>query len=810
MNFKIHLNHKVAIALLLVGSNSLESAESNKVDFAKQILPILSNKCFACHGPDSKKPSELRLDSYDAATADRDGTKAIDPKDLSESEILFRIHDEEDPMPPLDAEKQLTDSEKSLLSSWISSGGQYAKHWAFVLPIKEKGKTNIDQFVGEKLKEQEIEFSSEAPRSVLARRAALVLTGLPPEPQQLSQFLNDKKPEAYERYVDSLLSSSRYGEHQARYWLDAVRYGDTHGLHLDNKRGIFPYRDWVIKAFNNNLPFDKFITWQLAGDLLPEPTLEQRVATGFVRMNPTTAEGGAIPKEFQAKNSFDRTENFGTVMLGSTMTCARCHTHKYDPVEHVEYYQLLAFFNSTSEGSMDGNRYEYAPVLKAPSNGTDWAKWASLEKETDNVIMSSVKLVSAKSLPGINDLEGWSKIDKSSQIKQIADPNGPWKSHNLHARTVELNKRIEGLQKTFTTTLVAQELPKPRETRILERGEYNMPIGDPLEPDVPAVMGSFPEGAPKNRLGLAQWLTSRDQPLVSRVLINRVWQRTFGYGLVRTPEDFGLQGEQPTHPELLDWLALEFQDSGWDLKHMLKLMVHSRTFKQDSKIRKELQDPDNRLLARGQTYRLDAEVIRDIGLWAGNILNDRMGGEGVKPYQPDGLWSALMHPASNTKKYVRDKNDKIYQRSIYVYWKRTSPHPMMTLFDAPDRESSCVMRSRSNTALQSLGLLNETQRVEMSRKLAERLIKSTDSDERRLDLLYGLVSSRKASVKEKAACLNLVKNMRERYKDSEQDATELVSAGDAPRDQKIGVVELAAWTQLTTIVLASDAAILIY
>ena len=810
MNFKIHLNHKVAIALLLVGSNSLESAESNKVDFAKQILPILSNKCFACHGPDSKKPSELRLDSYEAATADRDGTKAIDPKDLSESEILFRIHDEEDPMPPLDAEKQLTDSEKSLLSSWISSGGQYAKHWAFVLPIKEKGKTDIDQFVGEKLKEQEVDFSSEAPRSVLARRAALVLTGLPPEPQQLSEFLADKKPGAYERYVDLLLSSPRYGEHQARYWLDAVRYGDTHGLHLDNKRGIFPYRDWVIKAFNNNLPFDKFITWQLAGDLLPEPTLEQRVATGFVRMNPTTAEGGAIPKEFQAKNSFDRTENFGTVMLGSTMTCARCHTHKYDPVEHVEYYQLLAFFNSTSEGSMDGNRYEYAPVLKAPSNGTDWAKWASLEKERDNVIQNSIKLVSAKSLPGINDLEEWSKIDKSTQIKQIADPNGPWKSHNLHARTIELNKSIEDLQKTFTTTLVAQELPKPRETRILERGEYNMPIGDPLEPDVPAVMGSFPEGAPKNRLGLAQWLTSRDQPLVSRVLINRVWQRTFGYGLVRTPEDFGLQGEQPTHPELLDWLALEFQDSGWDLKHMLKLMVHSRTFKQDSKIRKELQDPDNRLLARGQTYRLDAEVIRDIGLWAGNILNDRMGGEGVKPYQPDGLWSALMHPASNTKKYVRDKNDKIYQRSIYVYWKRTSPHPMMTLFDAPDRESSCVMRSRSNTALQSLGLLNETQRVEMSRKLAERLIKSTDSDERRLDLLYGLVSSRKASVKEKAACLNLVKNMRERYKDSEQDATELVSAGDAPRDQKIGVVELAAWTQLTTIVLASDAAILIY
>ena len=337
-----------------------------------------------------------------------------------------------------------------------------------------------------------------------------------------------------------------------------------------------------------------------------------------------------------------------------------------------------------------------------------------------------------------------------------------------------------------------------------------MPIGDPLEPGVPSVMGSLPDGAPKNRLGLAQWLTSRDQPLVSRVLINRVWQRTFGYGLVRTPEDFGLQGEQPTHPELLDWLAVEFQDSGWNLKHMLKLMVQSKTFKQDSKIRDDIKDPDNRLLARGQAYRLDAEVIRDIGLWAGDILNEKMGGEGVKPYQPDGLWSALMHPASNTKKYVRDKGEKIYQRSIYVYWKRTSPHPMMTLFDAPDRESSCVMRSRSNTALQSLGLLNETQRVEMSRKLAERLIKSTDDDQRRLDFLYGLLSSRKPTANEKKACIKLVSTMRERYKSSEEDALALISSGDAPRDQKIPVTELAAWTQLTTIVLASDAAILIY
>ena len=808
MNFNSHI---IRISLLLISLTiPSQSAEVGEVDFARQILPILSNKCFACHGPDSKKPSELRLDSYKSATADRDGVKAINPKNLTESEMLFRIHDKEDPMPPVDAEKQLTEEERKLLTSWVKSGGNYADHWAFVLPKKEKGKTSIDQFITQRLQEKKIKLSQEAPPSVLARRAALVLTGLPPDPQQLSEFLADKNSNSYERYIESLLASPRYGEHQARYWLDAVRYGDTHGLHLDNKRGIFPYRDWVIKAFNDNLPFDKFITWQLAGDLLPEPTLEQRVATGFVRMNPTTAEGGAIPKEFQAKNNFDRTENFGTVMLGSTMTCARCHTHKYDPIEHVEYYQLFAFFNSTSEGAMDGNKYEYAPVLKAPSNGKDWAKWATLENERKSILKNAFESISLKKVSGIDDENKWKQLDQTTKINQIADPNGPWKNQAIHARTLKLNNDIGELQKTFTTTLVAQDLAKPRETKVLERGEYNMPIGDPLEPGVPAVMGSLPEGAPKNRLGLAQWLTSRDQPLVSRVLINRVWQRTFGHGLVRTPEDFGLQGEQPTHPELLDWLAVEFQDSGWDLKHMLRLMVNSKAFKQDSKIRPDIQDPDNRLIARGQTYRLDAEVIRDIGLWAGDILNEKMGGEGIKPYQPDGLWSALMHPASNTKKYVRDKNEKIYQRSIYVYWKRTSPHPMMTLFDAPDRESSCVMRSRSNTALQSLGLLNETQRIEMSRKLAERLIKSTDDDQRRLDYLYGLLSSRKPTPNEKKACQDLVNAMRERYESSEEDAVALVSAGDAPRDQNIAVKELAAWTQLTTIVLASDAAILIY
>ena len=795
----------IASKILII--SQVHSAQGEPVDFARKILPILSNKCFACHGPDSKKPSQLRLDSFAAATADRDGVRAINTDKLKESEILFRIHDKEDPMPPDDAEKQLTEGERTLLSQWIKGGGQYAEHWAFVLPKKEKGKEGIDDFVSESLKKENINFASEAERSVLARRVALVLTGLPPEPSQLSKFLADDSPESYGHLVNSLISNPRYGEHQARYWLDAVRYGDTHGLHLDNKRGIYPYRDWVVKAFNDNLPFDKFITWQLAGDLLPSPTLEQRVATGFVRMNPTTAEGGAIPKEFQAKNNFDRTETLGTVLLGATMTCARCHTHKYDPIEQVEYYKLFAFFNSTSEGSMDGNRYEYAPVLRAPASGQDWEAWSVLESDRVAILEESSKLVG--SVKGL-DQKAWEGLDNSARFVMIADPNGFWKGQGLQSRAIDLNKKTGELQKRFTTTLVTEDLKKPRETKILQRGEYDLPTGDSLEPGVPAVMGSLPKLAPKNRLGLAQWLISSDQPLVSRVLINRVWQRIFGHGLVRTPEDFGLQGEQPTHPALLDWLAVEFQESGWDLQHMLRLMVSSRTFKQDSKWRKEVQDPDNRLFARGQSYRLDAEVIRDIGLWASNLLDTTMGGEGVKPYQPAGMWSALMHPASNTKKYVRDKGERLYRRSIYVYWKRTSPHPMMTLFDAPVRESSCVMRSRSNTALQSLGLLNETQRIEMSRKLAERLIASSKDDSRRLDFLFGLLASRKPTDPERKVCEALLNNMRDRYESSQEDATALISQGDAPRDAKISPTDLAAWTQLTTIVLASDVAILMY
>ncbi len=817
-------NHALVLAILLGTTSGSGAAgaeqdpDNSPVDFSREILPLLSEKCFVCHGPDGTDKDVLRLDSFAAATRELDGHRAIDPDAPQESELLKRVYSTDDPMPPEDAEKQLSATERTLLARWVRRGGEYATHWSFVPPVRESSSGNdiatkagaVDAFIFARLQEHGIDFAPEADRATLARRAAFVLTGLPPEPEQLAAFLADERGDAYERFVDQLLASPRFGEHQARYWLDAVRYGDTHGLHLDNRRGIFPYRNWVIHAINQNLPLDDFITWQLAGDLIPDPTLEQLVATGFVRMNPSTAEGGVIPAEFQAKNNFDRVETLGTVLLGMSLTCARCHSHKYDPIPQSEYYRFLAFFNSTAEDALDGNKYEYGPVIKAPSRVSAWNEWNTLES-------SRLKLLADAELQlrGSSDVDSpvaneWRSADATKRLAMVADPQGAFATLDIHERAIELVEQIEVTEEDFSTTLIAQELPESRPTRLLARGEYNLPVGDPLEPGTPTAMGAFPEGEPRNRLGLARWLTSREHPLVSRVLVNHIWQRTFGGGLVRTPEDFGLQGQQPTHPKLLDWLAVELQESNWDLKHMLRLIVNTRTFRQHSAWRGEMDDPENRLLARGPRYRLDAEVIRDTALWASGLLDPYMGGEGVKPYQPKGLWSALMHPASNTKNYEQDQGKRLYRRSLYVYWKRTCPHPTLTLFDSPSREVSCVRRSRTNTPLQSLGLLNETQRVEMSRVLAQRLLHEGRSDTERLDLLFKLLACRKPTDGERSVCAELLTTMRDRYDHAERDALALLAIGEATRDESLDPAQHAAWTQLAITVLASDAAILLY
>ena len=794
----------LVLTFVLAFSRGALNAADAPVDFAREILPVLSNKCFICHGPDSRKKDLLRLDSFEGATRDLGGYRAINTSNPVKSEIIARINSTDDSMPPEEAEKKLTPAERKLIERWVLQGGGYTKHWAFVPPTKPTPPSQghpIDAFVRSGFESKGVSFATEADKTILARRLALVLTGLPPEPNLLESYLKDKNKNAYERLVEEFLSDPRYGEHQARYWLDAVRYGDTHGLHLDNKRGIYPYRDWVVRALNKNLPLDQFIEWQLAGDLLPNPTMEQLVATGFVRMNPTTAEGGVIPAEFQAKNNFDRTETLGTVFLGMTMICSRCHTHKYDPIKQTEYYQLMAFFNSTAEGPLDGNKYEYAPVIKVPPNQGAWEAWEAFKAKQNQLVNQAEKLKSELD-------KKWAKAGRDERFQTLAKPDQHLEK--LQKEASDIAKKITNAKAKFTTTLVAKELGKPRETKLLQRGEYNLPTGEALQPDVLKVMSPFPKGAPRNRLGLAKWLTSSEQPVVTRVLVNRIWQRVYGEGLVRTPEDFGLQGQQPTHPELLDWLAVELQDSNWDLKHMLRLMVTSKTFRQSSALRDGVDDPENKLWARGPRFRLDAEVLRDIALWASDLLDPHMGGEGVKPYQPAGLWKALAHPASNTKQYQQDKGRMVYRRSLYVYWKRTSPHPMMTLFDAPSRETSCVKRSRTNTPLQSLSLLNEIQRVEMARMLAERLLKQGSTDEERLNLLFTLLACREPNDTERDACEKLLKSMRNRYGSAEKDAIELLDTGEVPRDKSLNTTDHAAWTQMAATALASDLALMLF
>ncbi|MDV6032875.1 MAG: DUF1553 domain-containing protein [Phycisphaera sp. RhM] len=468
----------------------------------------------------------------------------------------------------------------------------------------------------------------------------------------------------------------------------------------------------------------------------------------------------------------------------------------------------MAFFNSTSEPALDRNKYDYGPTAKAPSDQSQWARWRLLNDRLEQLIHSATDELANVAV--VADGNAWTDAIDREKLESLADPDSPFSSLSVHTEATLLRLELESLEQGFTTTLVAEDLPTPRPTHVLSRGEYNRPIGDPVEPGVLTAMGDFPEGAPRNRLGLAHWLTSPNHPTVARVLINRVWQNTFGHGLVRTPEDFGLQGAYPTHPDLLDWLAVELQESGWDLKHMLRMMVTSRTFRQSSAWREDVDDPENRLWSRGPSYRLDAEVIRDIGLWSGNLLDPLMGGEGVKPYQPAGMWQALAHPASNTKKYERDHGQRLYRRSLYVYWKRTSPHPMMTLFDAPDRETSCVRRSRTSTALQSLALLNETQRIEMARMLGQRLMLQRSDVSSRMDLLFRLLASRGPSQTEAEAFEELLQKMLQRYRGNVDDARALLSIGDIARDESLDLAEHAAWTQVALTLLASDLAIILY
>ena len=997
------------------------TAAEKPISFNRDIRPILSDNCYACHGPDEHgRKAKLRLDRQVDAHAE-----TIVPGKPEESESYLRLvtSDKDDLMPPEDFTKRLTPEQIDLIKRWIAEGAEYQDHWAYVTPkaitppANESPRWNnhpIDRFIFDRLRTEGLKPSKEAGRHTLIRRVTFDLTGLPPTPAEVKAFLQDTSPRAYEKLVDRLLKSKEYGEHMARFWLDAARYGDTHGLHLDNYREMWPYRDWVIRAFNCNQPFDEFITEQLAGDLLENPTDDQKIATGFNRAHVTTNEGGSIAEEVYVRNVIDRVTTFATVFMGTTSGCSVCHDHKFDPLTQKEFYQFFAFFNSLDGNPMDGNRKDHAPVLKLPTkeqseslashrkelaslkkqikdrlatykyqepskddkaatklreivwiddflpNGAkkggtwkfvnkrdnpvyrgnksttlttdkqdhyyfsgvtkplvvargdklfahvyldpknppkeimlqwhsgkwlhraywgenlvkfgkdktterwragnlpDTGKWVRLEIDVAKVgLKPGAKLqgwaftqfggtvhwdhagllTTGKTKGGYHSFIAWLKDQRKVRRPNLPDGlNGLLKKkdadlkdkerqrlqdhfvayvcntsrnefENLTKPAKELEKKIADIEKKIVTTLVWKELKEPKDAFFLERGQYNMKA-DKVTRKTPAFLPAFPEDAPRDRLGLAQWLLSPEHPLTMRVTVNRFLQQLFGTGIVKTSEDFGLQGEWPSHPELLDWLAVNFRETGYDVKALMRLMVTSATYRQANIASHELfrRDPENRLLARGPRFRLDAEMLRDQALSLAGLLVKKIGGPGVKPPQPDGLWFAVGYSGSNTVRFKKDEGkDKVHRRSLYTFWKRTSPPPQMNTFDAPSREACSVRRERTNTPLQALMMMNDPQYLEAARGLATRMIcEGGDTPADRVRFAFELATSRTPAGHEAKNLLSAFGDYLKEYQANPDAAQDVINIGELPPDKDLDPSELAAWMMVANVILNLD------
>lgn len=1164
-----------AVALTL-GSDVIRAEEA--VSYNRDVRPILSDKCFACHGPDERaRKAGLRLDlDGPAFQPAKSGAVALVPGDLQASELVARIltDDADDKMPPKEFGKDLSAAEVDILKRWVSQGAKYEKHWAFLPPAHpevpavnhgELVKNPIDAFLLERLEQDGLCLSREADRPTLIRRLSLDLTGLPPSPAEVDAFVNDSRSDAYEQLVDRLLAKPTYGEHMARKWLDISRYADTNGYHIDNERYMWRWRDWVIDAFNSDKPFDDFTVEQLAGDLLPNPTLEQRIATGFSRNHMITFEGGIIPEEYRMQYVVDRVNTTSTAWMGLTMGCAQCHDHKYDPISMKEFYSFYAFFNSVPESGSDGNTGNSRPFIKAPlpeqqarmttldqqiaslqqymnrplpeidAAQAAWesarhaqvsSRWkvlaptalastggATLNRLEDGSVRAEGAIPNqdvyeiTTTLPGgdlralrvealvdpalpntgpgladnsnfvLGEIEaevspanssditeklrfaaanadysqpkfdvalaidgntdtGWgvdgnerhenrtaifvadrpygfadgtllkvrlrfdsTRFNKHAigrfRVSATTDPsmsaaalgawyiNGPFvapdaktafataydpetkvdlaetypdqrqkwiparglsdgtaydlpgdiaatylyrtiespsarkmtlslasndavkvwlngqvihsvdKGRSLKPDEDQINVQLQPgtnqllvkvvnygsayqfyfrkafeevgdiplsqealfatapqdrspaqqeelrtlyrrehwsdwkplenylatlrdertkLDAEIPTAMVMEELPEPRETFVLARGQYDQPT-DKVTPGVPASLGGLPGGAPNNRLGLAKWLVDEKNPLTARVVVNRFWQHYFGNGIVKTVEDFGLQGEWPTHPELLDWLATEFVASGWDVKALQRTIVTSAAYRQDSRSNEQLnqRDPENRLLARGPRFRLEAETIRDNALAASGLLVPVIGGPSVRPYQPD-LWKEVSYGGAGTtftaQVFVQDQGEKLYRRSMYTFWKRQSPPPTMLTFDAPTREVCSARRARTNTPLQALALMNDPQFVEASRFLAQRVLKESPADlNARIDLACKITLARTPNDAERTIMAGFLQQQGDAYRATPDAATKLLSVGDSRPDPALDPVELATWSTFASMLLNLDEAI---
>ena len=693
-------------------------------------------------------------------------------------------------MPPTDppAKDQLTQQQIALLARWLKQGAPWAQHWSFVPPERPQvprvddiawPRSGLDYFVLKRLESEGLMPSPPADGLRLLRRATLALTGVPPTVDELDLFLADSSPNAYEQAVERLLASPRYGEHLTLAWLDAARYADTSGYQADWERFMWPWRDWVVDAYNANMPFDQFTVEQLAGDLLPDATLSQRLATGFNRTHRTNDEGGSLDAEFEVEYVVDRVDTTSTVWLGLTTGCARCHDHKYDPVSQKEYYRLFAFFNNVPEKGIDGRKGAAVPYIEVPNQ--------------------RIKVQLATLRERLRRLQSQSGDDRGPQTDQakreIAALQGSIK--DLSARTV-------------TQVQVMQEMPQRRATYLLQRGAYDRPDkSEPLAASLPAVLGTLPTEVPADRLALARWLMSSENPLTARVTANRIWQFHFGVGIVSTAENFGTRGERPSHPQLLDWLATELVRLQWDIKAMHRMIVTSATFRQSSRVTPGLllRDPANRLLARGPRQRLSGAAIRDHALFASGLLSQTMGGPPLKPYQPSGLWKELSFASGKTSVdfYVQDHGASLYRRSLYTFWKRTVAPPRMSVFDGTGREMCRVRTELTNTPMQALTLQNDVTFVEAARHLAQRMLREGGrTPAERLGYGWRLVLGRSPDDDEIMLLEQALRNHLAIYNKRRDEALRLLSYGESQRDEELDVARHAAYTMIAQTMLNLD------
>ncbi len=816
------------------------------IDFNRDIRPILAENCFYCHGQDgSKRQADLRLDLRENALQ----TSAIVPNKPSESSLVSRIHSSEadEQMPPPKSNRKLSASQKILLEKWIEQGASYSNHWAFVAPVRppfpplkkaDWVRTPVDRFVLAKLESEGLSPSPEADKATLIRRLYVDLIGLPPTPHQVDKFAADNDPRAYEKLVDELLQNEHYGERMALGWLDAARYADSNGFQQDGDTWQWIWRDWVVRAFNENLPFDQFTIWQLAGDLMPNATTDQKIASAFNRNHLLNGEGGAIAEEQRFVVLFDRIDTTATTWLGLTMACAQCHDHKYDPVTQVDYYSLMDAFNRVPETGTPqffSSRIRVAaPFLEMPSeeNKTKFAEFDSLinplEKEVNPLVdalfagwrtglFADGEPSDGKGLPeALTTLLKKPDADRSDDDKKLIETQ--LRKHfddkvrstfndkiPAIGKLAELRKQYSDYKANSMPRVMIMSDDKPRQSYVLARGEYLKPA-EKVAFNTPSFLPPLPPDAPRNRLGLAQWLVSPENPLTARVQINRMWQSLFGIGLVKTAEDFGVQSEYPIHMELLDWLSVELRESGWDMKAMQRLILNSSTYRQTSRMTPELRsrDIENRLYARASRFRMPSLILRDWSLSAAQLLDKRIAGAPVYPYQPDGIWESLAITKERDFTYPASTGNDLYRRSLYTFWRRTVGPANM--FDASNRQTCRVRQSATSTPLHALTTLNDPTWVEAARVLAEKSMQQSAMLPDQLTYAYRSVLGRVPTERDLTALQNAMEKQIAFYSEDPVSAQAFVEIGNAPRDKTLNLSSHAALSAVCLAILNLDEA----